>query len=101
MSCENICSDYPTVLYANDDLQSCETSCVGSLKKNDATRSCVATCPELYDPTTDKCVDVCPTHSSDGVLYADLTTDQCVVASACPDGTFADSDNNICTSTCP
>ena len=101
MSCEKVCSSYPEVRYADDTLKSCEVDCVGSEKKDDQTRSCIDDCPKLYDPTTDKCVEKCPRHSSSGVLYADLTTDTCVVASSCPSNTWADYDNNLCASNCP
>lgn len=59
-SCEVVCSTYPSVRYADDNLKSCETACAGSLRKNDATQTCVSVCPLMYDPTTDKCVDICP-----------------------------------------
>ena len=101
MSCEKVCSTYPQVRYADDNLKSCETGCAGSLKKNDADRTCVAVCPNLYDPSTDSCVDKCPRYSTDGVLFANYDTDTCVVAASCPASTYADSDNNECTGTCP
>ncbi len=59
-SCEVVCSTYPSVRYADDNLKSCETSCAGSLIKNDLNQSCVSSCPSMYDPTTDKCVSICP-----------------------------------------
>lgn len=96
-----MCSTYPEVRYADDNLKSCETSCTGDLIKNEADRTCVSTCSILFDPTSDSCVEKCPRDSSSGVLYADLDDDICVVASACPSGTWADSDNNVCTDTCP
>lgn len=76
-------------------------TCAGTLKKDDSTRSCVATCPNLYDPTTDRCVDVCPRYSSSGNLFADLTTNNCVVGSSCPANTYIDYDSNTCVSACP
>ena len=102
-SCEAVCSTYPQFRYADDNLKSCETSCAGSLRKNDATQKCVTTCPYLYDPTTDKCVDICPTESSSGPLFANLTNNNntCIVATSCPSNTNADTDSRTCTSSCP
>lgn len=49
MSCESKCSDYPSVRYADNISQTCELACNnGGLKKDDKSRSCVATCPVLY-----------------------------------------------------
>ena len=101
MSCEPICSTYPEFRYSNNDTKTCELSCAGDLKKDDSTRSCVTVCPNLYDPTTDKCVDFCPRYSSAGVLYADMASMICVVAADCPSGTYVDSDSNTCVTTCP
>ena len=103
MSCEAVCSTYPQFLYADDNIKSCQASCAGTLRKNDATQKCVSTCPYLYDPTTDKCVDICPTQSSSGALFANLTANNntCIIGSSCPANTYADTDSRTCTSSCP
>ncbi len=73
------------------------------MRKNDATYSCVAACPYLYDPTTNKCVDICPTQSTVGPLFANLanSNNTCIIATSCPNNTYADSDSRTCTAACP
>lgn len=103
MSCETVCSTYPQMRYINDLTFSCELTCGWGLRKNDANQSCVTTCPLMYDPTTDKCVDICPTESTLGALFANLTNNNntCIVASSCPNNTWADYDSRTCATSCP
>jgi hypothetical protein len=68
----------------------------------DVNMSCVAKCPYLLDPTTNRCVDICPYNSlSDTQLYANLNTLICVSNSSCPINTYASDDLVQCVSNCP
>ena len=103
MSCEALCSNFPQLRYADDLSQTCELACTnGGLKRSEKTRSCVATCPVLYEPNDNLCVEKCPKHSVINVpLYADLTIKRCVQATDCPTNTYASDDSMECVSTCP
>lgn len=69
---------------------------------NDDTRSCVAACPYLLDPTTNRCVSMCPLNSiNNTLLYANSNTSTCVSAQMCPTNTYASDDLLACVSTCP
>ena len=103
MSCEAVCSVFPQVRYADDLSQTCELACTnGGLRRSDKTRSCVSSCPVLYEPNGNLCVEQCPKHSVINVpLYADLILKRCVQAAECPANTYASDDSMECVSTCP
>jgi proprotein convertase subtilisin/kexin type 5 len=104
MTCVAECPTYPQYLYAwatNSSNAECVSSCSTGYM-NEANMSCVAKCPILLDPTTNKCVAQCPYNSvSNTILYADLTSSKCVTADLCPNNTFASDDLLTCVSSCP
>lgn len=104
MTCEASCPTYPQYLYSwgtNSSTASCLSSCPTGYM-NDANMSCVTSCPILLDPTTNRCVSICPFSSaSNTTLYANLVSKQCVVASSCPNSTYASDDLLTCVSKCP
>ncbi len=58
MTCVAECPTYPQYLYAwgvNSTIAECVSSCPTGYM-NDANMSCVVSCPNLLDPTTNKCV---------------------------------------------
>jgi proprotein convertase subtilisin/kexin type 5 len=104
MTCVGECPSYPQSLFAwgtNSSTASCIFPCTTGYM-DDASRSCVANCSNLLDPTTNTCVSICPDHSAlNTTLYANLVTKTCVIATACPDNTYASDDHQVCVSTCP
>ena len=96
MTCVAECPTYPQYLYAQGTDSAtafCGATCPTG-HKYDANMSCISTCPNLYDSTTDRCVDRCPTSSaSNTLLYANLITNICVTAANCPLNTYASDDS--------
>lgn len=66
----------------------CKSSCPTGMFADNSTQTCVSNCSlytMMYGNTATKmCVYQCP-----GTLYADKINRLCVIASACPVGTFA------------
>ncbi|XP_031505930.1 uncharacterized protein LOC116268421 [Nymphaea colorata] len=104
MTCTANCPTYPQYLYAwasNSTNSICISPCTTGYM-NDANMSCVAACPFLVDPTTNRCVSSCPISSAaNTTLYANLVAKKCVSASSCPNGTYASDDSLTCVSECP
>ena len=69
---------------------------------NDQNMSCVTACQTLLDPTTNRCVAICPFNSFlNTALYANHNIKLCVIADDCPNNTYASDDLLTCVSACP
>lgn len=89
MSCERVCSTFPTLLFAYDTTATCVANCPTGYK-DAATQSCVSAC-DLLNQATHTCVEKCPMDGAT-LLYADRTNKICVAAASCPTGTYASFD---------
>lgn len=104
MTCVAQCPTFPEYLYAfgsNSSTAACMASCPTGYM-NDASRNCVSTCPILLDPTANKCVSICPDNSATNTtLYGNMVTKTCVIATSCPNNTYASDDSQTCVEKCP
>lgn len=68
---------------------------------NDDNMSCVLSCSILLDPTTNRCVSICPLSSFSNTFLYDNTFKLCVAAEQCPNNTYASDDLVTCVPVCP